>query len=270
MSSWFDIGVNLSDPRLSETSTITNAFTAGVECMVGIGTSVEESRLANQRAVEYPNRVFSTAGIHPHYAKDATPRFIDDLRQLASQPSVIAVGECGLDYNRNFSPKVDQLRVFEAQLALACELKLPVFLHERDAFDDQIMLLKMYQKDLVGGVAHCFTGTREEMLVYLELGLYIGITGWVCDDKRGQALQSAVKCLPLDRIVLETDAPYLFPKTLKPKSRTNVPANLPHIAKYVAALMEVDVPNLQNAAWQNTLSLFNLARSGEHLVRQCF
>ena len=262
MTAWFDIGVNLTDPRLSDAHIISDAFAADVRYLAATGTDIESSIEAASLAARYPGQIYSTAGIHPHYAEDASADFIDRLRMLGHKPEVVAIGECGLDFNRNFSPAEDQLRVFEAQLQLAVELQKPVFLHERDAFDQQITLLEKYRRDLVGGVAHCFTGDNEQMQAYLNLDLYIGVTGWMCDEKRGGALREAVSQLPLNRLVLETDAPYLFPKTLKPKSRTNVPANLPHIAQQVARLKNVDVSDVQHAALNNSLSLFGLRTAG--------
>jgi TatD DNase family protein len=176
----------------------------------------------------------------------------------------VAIGECGLDFNRNFSTPEQQLLAFEQQLKLACELDLPVFLHERDAFDPQIELLTKYHKELKGGVVHCFTGNIEQMSRYLDLGLYIGITGWVCDLKRGQALRDAVKSLPLNRILLETDAPYLRPKGLannrKVDNGNNEPAYLPYIAEEVAGLMATDINTIQVASLNNTQTLFNILR----------
>src|SRR5690606_18676647 len=177
---------------------------------------------------------------------------------LAHHPNVKAIGECGLDFNRNFSPKNVQLSVFEAQLELTAELKLPVFLHERDAFDQQINLLKKYRSRLVGGVAHCFTGNRAQMEQYLQLDLYIGITGWLCDDKRGSDLQTAIKHLPLERLLLETDAPYLAPKTLKPKVSTNEPCFLPEVARYFAEITQQPLASVIELSYANAQTLFNL------------
>ena len=258
MSRWFDIGVNLADKRLSEPHIIHDAFDANVKFLAATGTDIDESHKAADIAACHPGFVFSTAGVHPHYAKDVADDYLQSLRTLAQRAEVIAIGECGLDFNRNFSPADTQLRVFEQQLELAVELQLPVFLHERDAFEQQIALLSKYRDKLVGGVVHCFTGDEKQIKGYLELDLYIGITGWVCDPKRGEDLREAVKHLPLERLLLETDAPYLFPKSLKTKSRTNVPANLPHIAEHVAGIMGVELQVLQSQVLKNSFSLFQL------------
>jgi TatD DNase family protein len=250
------------DKRLSIEPLLMRAQLAKVKQIVITGSNVQESQSAALLAKQWPKRLFSTAGIHPHHAKDAGPSFIDELRVLAELPEVIAIGECGLDFNRNFSEPEQQLNVFESQLILATELQLPVFLHERDAFEQQIELLKKYRSGLCGGVAHCFTGNIEQMRAYLDLGFYIGITGWVCDPKRGHELRNAVQDLPLDRLLLETDAPYLWPKTLTRSnshaSGNNEPCNLPHIAEYVATLLEVNTTELQEHAFRNSCHLFQL------------
>ena len=263
---WFDIGVNLMDKRLSIEAVLERAQLANVKQLLITGSNIPESQNAARLAKQWPKRLFSTAGIHPHHAKDASENFVDELRDLATQAEVIAIGECGLDFNRNFSEPEQQLRVFESQLILATELQLPVFLHERDAFDQQIALLKKYRSGLCGGVAHCFTGTKQQMHAYLDLGFYIGVTGWVCDPKRGHELRDAVQELPLERLLLETDAPYLWPKTLSKKqslaSGNNEPCNLPHIATYLANLLEIEETKLQQHAFHNSCQLFQLDELG--------
>ncbi|MFA3791557.1 TatD family hydrolase [Aliiglaciecola sp. SL4] len=264
MAHWFDIGINLPDKRLLLPDVIEHALNADVMGMLLIGTEVQQSQDALSIAQQFPQTLFSTAGIHPHHAKDATPDFIQQLSHLANNQKVVAIGECGLDFNRNFSPPATQLRIFEQQLELACELQLPVYLHERDAFSEQFALLKTYSSKLAGAVVHCFTGNLKEMEAYLELGFYIGVTGWVCDPKRGESLREAVLELPSDRMLLETDSPYLFPKTLKTKSRNNQPANIPHIAEYIANLRNQELQDLQQSCWQNTMNLFAVGANFEN------
>ncbi|MDO6692326.1 TatD family hydrolase [Aliiglaciecola sp. 3_MG-2023] len=264
MPHWFDIGINLPDKRLSLPDVIEHAVSKDVTGIILIGTDVQQSIEAHSIAQQFPKTLFSTAGIHPHNAKDAPSDYIQQLSQLASNNKIVAIGECGLDFNRNFSPPATQLRIFEQQLELACELQLPVYLHERDAFTEQLRLLKTYSSRLVGGVVHCFTGSIEQMEAYLELGFYIGITGWVCDPKRGESLREAVLRLPSDRMLLETDSPYLFPKTLKAKSRNNQPANIPHIAEFIANLRNQELQDLQQSCWQNTMDLFAIGANFEN------
>lgn len=262
MVHWFDVGVNLTDDRLSVKDVVDNAKLSGVLKMAITGTTLEQSEKAIELARQYPGYLVTTAGVHPHYAKDVSDDYLIQLEALAQQPQVVAMGECGLDFNRNFSPQDQQIKVFEHQLILAAKLELPVFLHERDAFEQQYRLLKAHRPSLVGGVVHCFTGTREQILAYLELGFYIGITGWLCDPKRGKALREAVQYLPLERILLETDAPYLMPKTLKSKSRNNEPANLPHIAETLAGLLGVELSELKKQCFHNSLTLFQMNGDG--------
>ena len=266
---WVDIGVNFTDRRLDFDPVFTRALNANVVQMIITGTSVSSSQQARDITALHPTHLFSTAGVHPHDAKDFNGQTKNELTAISNSQQVVAIGECGLDFNRNFSTPNEQLFAFEQQLKLACELGLPVFLHERDAFEAQIELLTKYCKELKGGVVHCFTGNIEQMNRYLDLGLYIGITGWVCDLKRGQSLRDAVKSLPLNRILLETDAPYLRPKGLannrKLDSGNNEPAYLPYIADEVANIMATDITTLKVASAANTQALFNIpSKSAEH------
>lgn len=260
---WVDIGVNFTDKRLDFAPVLTRALSANVTQMIITGTSVSSSQQARDTSLLHPSHLFATAGVHPHHAKYFSAQSNKVLAEIASSEQVVAIGECGLDFNRNFSTPAEQLFAFEQQLKLACELGLPVFLHERDAFEAQIELLTKYSKELKGGVVHCFTGNVEQMNHYLNLGLYIGITGWVCDLKRGQDLRDAVKSLPLNRILLETDAPYLRPKGLannrKVDNGNNEPAYLPYVAGEVANLVESDIKTLQLACQANTQTLFNIS-----------
>jgi TatD DNase family protein len=171
---------------------------------------------------------------------------------------VVAIGECGLDYFRDFSPREDQKKWFEAQLQTAVEIELPVFLHQRDAHKDFISILKRYIQKLPAAVVHCFTGTAEEMEESLEMGCYIGITGWICDERRGKNLQSIVKDIPLSKLMVETDAPFLLPRDLspKPKSNRNVPANLPHVVRTIAKHMDRSFEEVAEASTRNAEGFF--------------
>ena len=255
---WFDAGVNLFDDRMPAEQTITLAAQAGVDRLCLITTHPDEWEVAEQLYLQHPDRLCYTLGIHPHHAKDARPEHWDIFIEKAALPGVVAIGECGLDYNRDFSPREVQRSVFERQLSIATELKKPVYLHERDAFDHQHQLLAQYLPALPGGIAHCFTGDAVQMKSYLALGLYIGVTGWLCDERRGSSLRDAVQQLPLERLILETDAPYLYPKTLKPRRRNNTPANLPHIGQALATLVKQELEIIEQASYTNSLTLFNL------------
>ena len=254
----FDAGVNLLDRRFDASEVIQRAFEAGVEKLCVITTHPDEWELAYQLYLKFPEILCYTIGVHPHHAKDVTDQSLIQLEQLAQREGCVAIGECGLDFNRNFSAQDTQLSVFEAQLAIAVKLQKPVYLHERDAFEPQMTLLTQYIPQLPSGIAHCFTGSVEQVKAYLSLGLYIGITGWVCDEKRGEALREAVKNIPKDRLIFETDAPYLFPKTLRPRKRNNEPAFLPHIVEQVSEMLAIPEGQLIKYSYENSCSLFSL------------
>jgi TatD DNase family protein len=232
-----DIGANLTHPAFHGDlpAVLERAVAAGIASIVVTGTSVPESTNALKVSTTYPQALYATAGVHPHHARECDDTTIPALRVLAQQPRVVAVGECGLDFNRNYSPHPDQEKWFAAQVELACEIKKPLFLHSRDAKEKFVQVLKQF-KTLPPAVAHCFTGTREELHAYLDLGLYIGITGWICDERRGAHLLQLVRDIPADRLMLETDSPYLTPRDMRPqpKARRNEPSFLPHVLQAVA------------------------------------
>jgi TatD DNase family protein len=167
--------------------------------MIITGTNVAGSQEGVQIAGEYPGRLFATAGVHPHDSRNCTEATLSELRHLATHKEVVAIGECGLDFNRDFSPRPQQEKWLEAQVALAEELQIPLFLHERDARQRFCDILATVRKS-VPAVLHCFTGIREDLKTYLNMGLHIGITGWICDERRGMHLRELVKDIPLDRV----------------------------------------------------------------------
>jgi len=234
-----DIGANLTSKSFARdlASVIERAADAGVDTIVVTGTSLAGSRAAAD-LVPQAGRVslFATAGVHPHHAVEAIGDWRDRLRPLAGQARVVAIGECGLDFNRNYSPREDQIRCFRSQLELAAEVRRPVFLHERDAHDTFIGILREHRSSLTGAVVHCFTGTRNQLEAYLTLDLHIGITGWICDERRGRELVDLVPAIPGPRLMLETDAPYLLPRNMPspPRDRRNEPAFLPFVLRAVA------------------------------------
>jgi TatD DNase family protein len=256
---WFDAGVNLLDPRFDLAELLDESAEAGVTDLLVISSNIAESEQAVAMVLSHSSKQISlhtTAGIHPHHADHACAQSWSKLRSLLVDTAVCAVGECGLDFNRNFSTQQNQIQAFDAQLQIAVEHQKGVYLHERDAFAEQCkMLLPVYQH-LPFLVAHCFTGTPAQMQTYLDMGCYIGITGWVCDDARGASLQQAVKDLPLDRLLLETDAPYLFPKTVRPRSKQNAPKYLVAIAEKVAQIKQLPVQRIAQSAYANAKSLF--------------
>jgi TatD DNase family protein len=268
MPEFVDIGCNLAHDSFDRDfgTVVDDARAAGVKRIIVTGTSLTASVKAVELCSARPDALYATAGIHPHHASLLDAHSLDALRHLLSNPAVVAVGECGLDFNRNFSAREAQLAAFAAQLELAADTGRPVFLHERDAHADLLRLLRPYRSRLAGGVAHCFTGDREQLAAYLELDLYIGITGWICDERRGEALRTAVRHLPPERLLLETDAPYLLPRDLQPqpRNRRNEPRFLPHIAERLAAIMGLSIAEIAAAATANSQRLFGLrAAPGE-------
>lgn len=257
-----DIGVNLTNARFQKdlASVIENAQQAGVHNLLVTGTSIAESEQALALCQQYPDYLFCTAGIHPHDAKTFNEHSLDTLRQLASQPQVKAIGECGLDFNRNFSTPADQEHAFVQQLELAVELQLPVFMHQRDANARFIELLKPYVTQLPNAVLHCFTGSREDLESCLALDLHIGITGWICDERRGTELLELVKLIPKERLMIETDAPYLLPRSMrpKPKSSRNEPKYLPYIAQAIADAREETLQQLVQQTTHNSKHFFKI------------
>jgi TatD DNase family protein len=257
-----DIGINLGHDSYDadRDAVIGRAVASGVVQMMVTGASVEGSRKALEIARSHPGRLFATAGVHPHHATELTSDALSVLEELARQPEVVAAGECGLDYFRDFSPRPVQREAFHRQLELAARVNKPVFLHQRDAHEDFFAILKEHRQTLVGGVTHCFTGAAHELRAYLELGFAIGITGWICDERRGAHLLPLMREIPAERLLLETDGPYLMPRDLHPKpaSRRNEPSYLPHIAAVVARARGEPVETLARASTAATRALFGL------------
>lgn len=257
-----DIGINLthSSFRQDGQAVVARAQDAGVVQMIVTGTSIAGSQAACALAAQHPGVLYATAGVHPHGARDWQTDMLADLTALAANPEVVALGETGLDFNRNYSPQADQERAFEAQLELAVELGLPVFLHERDARQTFLRILTRYRDRLSAAVVHCFTGSADDLAAYLDWDLHIGITGWICDERRGLHLRELVKQIPLQRLMLETDAPFLLPRDLQPmpQGRRNEPAFLPHVLQRVANSMELPVSRVAEATTGNARAFFGI------------
>jgi TatD DNase family protein len=261
-----DIGANLTHASFDHDrdEVLARALAAGVAQLVVTGSNVDESRAAARLALANPAVLYATAGIHPHHARELDGHTIPALRDIARERGVVAIGECGLDWYRNYSPHEAQERAFIAQLELASELRLPVFLHQRDAHARFIAIVREHRSRLVHAVAHCFTGTAEELADCLELDLHVGITGWICDERRGSHLRELVKDIPGDRLMLETDAPYLLPRDLSPRpaTRRNEPAFLPHIARVVATGRGESAEELARTTSETARRFFGLAAPG--------
>ncbi|WP_136608545.1 TatD family hydrolase [Paenibacillus dokdonensis] len=257
-----DIGVNLTNRSFHKDreEVIARAEGEGVTPLIITGTSVGGSEEAALLAGFYPGKLYATAGVHPHDVKECTEHTLDRLRELAALPQVVAIGECGLDYNRDFSPRDVQRRWFREQVVLAEELGLPLFLHEREAHSDFAAIMQEHPSMVAKSVVHCFTGTADELHAYLEMGFHIGITGWICDERRGQHLRELVKDIPLDRLMIETDAPYLTPRDLRPKPKDgrNEPAFLAHIVKVIASCMGRELEEVASQTVRTTKAFFNI------------
>ncbi len=257
-----DIGANLAHDSFDEDRdlVIREAAEAGVSRIIVTGSSDESNGQALELAKAYPGALFSTAGVHPHHAADYSDDSDALIRRLTEDAACVAVGECGLDYFRNFSPREAQLEVFARQLDIAEQTGLPVFLHQRDAHDDFVEMLEPRLPKLARAVAHCFTGEGESLREYLAMGLYIGITGWICDERRGRHLHDIVSIVPDDRLMIETDAPYLLPRSLRPrpKSRRNEPKYLPEILRVVAEARGQSEQHVAAITTENAVRFFGL------------
>lgn len=260
-----DIGCNLTHesfhPDLDEV--IQRARAAGVVQMVVTGASEAESGKVRDLAQHHPGVLYATAGVHPHHARQWNDRTAATLAALAAGPEVVAIGEAGLDFYRDFSPRTDQQRVFEAQLELAVELGMPVFMHERDAHECFLSILARYRDRLGPAVVHCFTGSGEELAAYLDLDLHIGITGWICDERRGLHLRDLVRRIPLERMMVETDAPYILPRNIRPRprGRRNEPAFLPYVLDTVADCLDLPAQQVAEATTRTARSFFNMGNN---------
>ena len=233
-----DIGANLghSSFRHDLDQVVNDARAAGVVHIIVTGTDLESTRTALSIVDGFGDYMSLTAGFHPHVASQLNDAALAEIASLARHPKVVALGEMGLDFNRDFSPRDKQLQAFEQQLELATRIAKPVFLHQRDAHDSFMSLLKQYRPQLRAGVVHCFTDERKALFDYLDLDMHIGITGWICDERRGRHLQELVSEVPAERLLLETDAPYLLPRSLQPPpaQRRNEPRFLPEVLRTVA------------------------------------
>jgi len=257
-----DIGCNLTHDSfdVDRAAVIEAARQAGVARMIVTGASAEGSRLALELAQQWPDQLYATAGVHPHRASDYDADTDSLLRELAVHSEVVAIGETGLDYFRDFSPRDEQRSSFEQQILIAIETGLPLFLHQRDAHGDFVSILKEHRDQLNEVVVHCFTGSQGELHEYLDMDCYIGITGWICDERRGTHMKEYMKDIPSHRLMIETDAPYLKPRNLRPKikSHRNEPRLLPWILGTLAACRDEHPETLARATTRNARNFFRL------------
>ena len=208
----------------------------------------------------YSKDMFFTIGVHPHHANEINEEYLEKLKEIINNNNPHAIGETGLDFFRNLSTYEEQIFAFEEQIKIAIETNKPLFLHQRDSHDDFIKILRKYSSDIKKAVVHCFTGTQKQLDDYLELDCYIGVTGWICDAKRNVELRETIKNIPLERLMIETDCPYLIPKNLpeKPKNNRNEPNNLNHIVAEISALINIDEDVLRDETFKNTLDFFTI------------
>ena len=261
-----DIGANLGHDSFAHDleEVLARALQAGLAHLIVTGTSPSASEHAIEIALQHPELLSATAGVHPHEAQHCHAEEFARIAALAQQDIVCAIGETGLDFNRDYSPRATQESVFEKHLELACEIHKPVFLHQRDAHDRFLPILKSFRDTLSkGGVVHCFTGEKHELFDYLDLDMYVGITGWICDERRGSHLLEFVKNIPANRLLIETDAPYLLPRSLrpKPKSRRNEPCYLPEVLRVLAQAVNRPAEQLAAETTANARALFQLAKA---------
>jgi len=257
-----DIGANLAHDSFDadRDAVLDRARKAGVSTIVVTGSCVDSARKALALARAHPGFLYATAGLHPHHAARLDDVMLKALRDLLLAPETVASGEMGLDFFRDFSPRPAQESAFQRQLEMAANIGKPVFLHQRDAHARFLPILKEQLDRLPAAMVHCFTGTRAELRDYLDLGLYIGITGWICDERRGQHLKECVLDIPPERLMLETDAPYLLPRNLRPKpaSRRNEPMHLTAVLAAVANALGRSIEEIAAATTATARGFFRL------------
>ncbi|MBS4023276.1 MAG: TatD family hydrolase [Dethiobacter sp.] len=251
-----DSHAHLNDNRFRQDvpQVIERAKKAGVEAIINVGFDVASS----QRAVNLAGRhaiVYAAVGVHPHDAANEPDSYLSTLRDLAGQNKVVAVGEMGLDFYRNLSPPQIQKRVFREQIRLARELSLPVIIHDRDAHSDVLTILKEERAQETGGVLHCFSGDTGFARSCLQLGFYISIAGTVTYNKEG-ILAAVARMVPADKLLVETDAPYLAP--VPQRGKRNEPAFVLHTVEYIAMLRGEEAAQIAALTAENARKLFRL------------
>ena len=261
MNNLFDIACNFSSDRFESdlNEVIKRAKNNNVTKFLLVSASLKDAEKVNKIYQDNKDSCFLTIGAHPHHANEFNSSSPSEMKRLIEVYKPHSVGETGLDFFRNISSYEEQLFAFEEQIQIAIETNLPLFLHQRDAHDDFLKVISKYKNDISKAVVHCFTGTQEELDDYLELGFHIGLTGWICDERRNIDLRKSLKNIPLDKLMIETDCPYLIPRNLsdKPKNNRNEPAYLPHIANEIALLINLDKDKLIDITYKNSISFFS-------------
>lgn len=256
-----DIGANLTHPELYNQldKIVENLKTADIKKVIITSSNLGDTKTALDIINLYPDLFYTTIGFHPHNAKDFSLEDIDKIHEYGKDKKIVAIGECGLDYYREYSTKEQQIYCFEEQLSIAESLKLPLFLHERYAHKDFTKILKSHINKIKNCVVHCFTGTENELKVYLDMGCYIGITGWISDTNRGKHLHDLLEYIPEDRLMIETDAPYLIPHNLPFKHNgINEPSFLNFVAQTIAECLNKDINVIKEVTYNNTKKFFSI------------
>jgi TatD DNase family protein len=255
----FDSHCHLDDRAYGQdlARVIERARRNGIMRMLTVGVNQKTSIRAVSLA-EAHGELYASVGFHPHDAAQCNSEALDYLKQLARNPKVRAWGEIGLDYNRMYSPRKDQEKWFVRQLEIAAGLNLPVIFHERDSNGRFLEILTAHLNKGQAGVIHCFSGNSDELQHYLALGFYIGITGILTIQTRGAVLRQLVPQVPADRLIVETDAPYLTPAPEKNHTRRNEPAFVKSVLLKLAEVREEDPDQLAQTIWDNTCRLYGL------------
>jgi TatD DNase family protein len=261
MNNLFDIACNFSSDRFEKdlNKVIKRAKDNNVTKFLLVSASLKDSEKVNKIYQDNKDSCFLTIGAHPHHANEFNSSSPSEMKRLIDEYKPHSVGETGLDFFRNISSYEEQLFAFEEQIRIAIETNLPLFLHQRDAHDDFMKIISKYKNDISKAVVHCFTGTQKELDDYLEMEFSIGLTGWICDERRNIDLRKSLKNIPLDKLMIETDCPYLIPRNLnnKPKNNRNEPAYLPHIANEIALLINLDKDKLIDITYKNSINFFS-------------
>lgn len=279
-----DIGANLGHPSFSKdyAEVLDRAKNAGVRKIMITGVNRESVLTASELASKSPGFLYYTAGFHPHDAKEFNSESLSFLESHLNNPQCVSAGECGLDFNRNFSPREQQLHAFDKQVELACRLNKPLFIHERESHKEMVEILSKYSSGLPPAVIHCFTGTVEEAKKYVDMGLYIGLTGYIWKDRSDNGIRYALKSriLPIDRILIETDAPFMYPKINDKKIpsdirgqfsshatefhkfstfQRNEPSSLPAICELIAFFSDENPQTVAEKTTKNALEIYGLS-----------
>lgn len=261
MNNLFDIACNFSSDRFDKDldAVIERAKINNVNKFLIVSASLNDFEKTYNIYKSNLKEAFFSIGTHPHHANEIDKEQIQNMRKMVSEYNPSCIGETGLDFFRNLSSHDEQTYAFQEQIKIAIDFNKPLYLHQRDSHSEFIKIISEYKDYLPKSVVHCFTGTQSELEDYLDLGFYIGLTGWICDERRNVELRQSIKNIPLDRLMLETDCPYLIPRNLdnKPKNNRNEPSFLPHIAKEISGLMEITPNELADKTFNNSIQFFS-------------